>query len=93
MIINGIATNPKIKKDNNEPIKNKICILYFAQVNSLIFNENNGTIEVGKNADFILLGENPLEKLETLKEIKGVFYNNHYLNDIQLNEIRNNIGK
>jgi hypothetical protein len=42
MIIKGIATNPKTKKDNKEPIKNKICILYFAQVNSLIFNENKG---------------------------------------------------
>ena len=37
-----MATKPSSEKENNDPIKNKICILYFAQVNSFIFNENKG---------------------------------------------------
>lgn len=52
-----------------------------------LFHENYGTIEVGKNADFILTAQNPLENLETLKEIKGVFYNNIFLNEKELSEI------
>ncbi|CAM3668287.1 amidohydrolase family protein [Flavobacterium gelidilacus] len=92
-MISGFALFEEMKLYKKSGLSNydilKSSTLNFAK----LFNENYGTIEIGKNADFILLGENPLEKLETLKEIKGVFYNNFYLNESQLNEIRNNIEK
>lgn len=43
-----------------------------------------GTIEKDKAADFILVNENPLENLETLGNIQGVFYNNQFLNKSDL---------
>lgn len=67
---------------------NNYDILKTTTVNfASLFNENYGTIEVGKDADFILLDENPLENLKTLQNIKGVFYNNMFLNEIQLKKI------
>lgn len=47
-------------------------------------DENYGTIEVGKNADFILLKKNPLKNLEALKNIEGIFFDNQFLNKASL---------
>lgn len=53
------------------------------------FNDTTyGTIEEGKLADFILLNENPLEDLNTLQNIEGVFYNFQFLNKTDLEKLR-----
>ena len=54
------------------------------------FNESSyGTIETGKNADFILLNENPLDKLETLQSIQGLFFNSNFLDKKKLESLAN----
>lgn len=58
---------------------------------ALLFNENYGTIETGKNADFILLSQNPLNDLKALENVEAIFYNNHYLDQKQLNEIAKSV--
>jgi imidazolonepropionase-like amidohydrolase len=64
-------------------------ILKMATVHfSNLFNENYGTIEVGKNADFILLDTNPLEDLNALKKVQGVYYNYHFLDKKALDAMR-----
>lgn len=92
-MISGFALFEEMKLYKKSGLTNYDILKSSTKNFAKLFNENYGTIEVGKNADFILLTENPLEKLETLKNIKGVFYNNLYLSDAQLNEIRNNIEK
>lgn len=52
------------------------------------FEENYGTIDVGKDADFILLDANPLNDLSTLKNIEGVYYNQHFLDKNVLTAMR-----
>lgn len=46
-----------------------------------------GSIETGKNAEFILLEENPLESLEALESIQGVFHNANFLGKVELNKM------
>lgn len=58
---------------------------------ALLFNENYGTIETGKNADFILLSQNPLQDLNALENIEAVFYNKFFLDKMQLNEIAKSV--
>jgi hypothetical protein len=58
---------------------------------ALLFNENYGTIETGKDADFILLSHNPLQDLKALENIEAVFYNKFYLDKKQLNEIAKSV--
>lgn len=67
-------------------------ILKMATVNYAdFFNEEFGTIEVGKKGDFILINANPLEKLESIKSIEGIYYNQNYLNKDFLNELSQSI--
>ena len=64
-------------------------ILKMATVNfAHFFKENYGTIEVGKDADFLLLNSNPLEDLNVLKNIEGVYYNQHFLDKNTLTAMR-----
>lgn len=65
-------------------------ILQMATANfAEFFNENYGKLNVGKDADFIIIENNPLEDLKTLKNIKGVYYNQKYLDDKKLDLIKN----
>ena len=67
-------------------------ILKMATVNfSDFFKEDYGTIEAGKEADFILLNDNPLENINTLKTIEGVFFNENYLSKDALNKLSESI--
>lgn len=52
------------------------------------FKENYGELKVGKDADFIILENNPLEDLKTLKNVKGVYYNQKFLDDNKLSLIK-----
>lgn len=67
-------------------------ILKSATINfALLFNENYGIIEVGKDADFMLLSNNPLQDLKALENVNTVFYNSKYLDQKQLNEIAKSV--
>lgn len=64
-------------------------ILKMATINfSNFFKEDSGTIEVGKTADFILLNDNPLEDLYTLKKIDGLYFGNLFLDSEKLESMR-----
>lgn len=58
---------------------------------ALLFNENYGTIETGKDADFMLLSHNPLQDLKALENVNAVFYNNHYLDQKQLKDLADSV--
>ena len=65
-------------------------ILQMATVNFATFHkEYNGVIKVDKPADFIILDQNPLEDLQTLKNIKGVYFNFNYLDTKALEDMKN----
>lgn len=67
-------------------------ILQSATTNfALFFKENYGIIASGKDADFILVKENPLENLKALEQVEGVFYNKFYLDKEKLTEIAKSV--
>ncbi len=55
------------------------------------FKGNYGTIQVGKDADFLILNENPLTNLETLKNIEAVFFNTNYIDNNKLKKLSKSI--
>ena len=64
-------------------------ILQMATVNFAEFHkEYNGKIKTNKSADFIILEKNPLEDLQTLKNVKGVFHNYNYLDNKTLEDMK-----
>jgi hypothetical protein len=64
-------------------------ILQMATVNFAIFHkEDYGILALNKPADFIILDKSPLEDLQTLKNVKGVFFNNNYVDEKALEEMK-----
>lgn len=55
------------------------------------FNENFGTIEVNAEADFILLNNNPLESIDSLKNIEAIYFNNNYLDKGDIKKLSDSI--
>lgn len=67
-------------------------ILQMATTNfAQFYNEEFGVLKMGKNADFIILDKSPLENLESIKNVKGIYFNSNYISDEKLTEIRNNL--
>lgn len=90
-IVSGFGMLEEMKLYKKANLSN-FEILKIATTNfALLFNENYGTIETGKNADFILLSQNPLQNLNALENIEAVFYNKFYLDKKQLNEIAKSV--
>lgn len=58
---------------------------------AMLFNGNYGTIDTGKDADFILLSQNPLQDLKALENIEALYYNKFYLDKKQLNDIAKSV--
>lgn len=67
-------------------------ILKMGTINSAeFFKGNYGVIEVGEDADFLILNKNPLTNLNTLKNIDAVFFNTNYLDNKKLKELSKSI--
>ena len=67
-------------------------ILQMATSNFAVFFKGNyGLLSVGRDADFIILNENPLEELNTLTDIQGLFFNEKYLNNSDIKNIKNRL--
>jgi hypothetical protein len=67
-------------------------ILQMATTNyAQFFNENNGVLKVDNDADFIILEDNPLENIQTLKNVKGLYFNSNYLSEEKLMEMKANL--
>lgn len=91
-IIPGFGMMDEIKLYKKAGLSN-YDILKAGTINfSKYFNDiSTGSIEVGKTADFLIVTENPLEKIETLEKIEGIFYNNNYLDKKKLNDLTTSI--
>ncbi len=90
-IVSGFGMLEEMKLYQKAGLSN-FDILRSATANfALLFNENYGTIETGKDADFMLLSHNPLQDLKALENVNAVFYNNHYLDQKQLKDLADSV--
>ena len=55
------------------------------------FKENYGVLKTGKDADFIILDENPLENLQTIKQVKGLYYNQIFISETELTALKSKL--
>ncbi len=65
LISNGVNTSKALYSATTAPAK--------------LTKQNIGTIEVGKEADLLLLSKNPLEDINNTRAFELVFIDNHYL--------------
>lgn len=90
-IVSGFGMLEEMKLYQKAGLSN-FDILRSATTNfALLFNENYGTIETGKDADFMLVPHNPLQDLKALENVNAVFYNNHYLDQKQLKDLADSV--
>lgn len=59
---------------------------------ALGIDDELGTIELGKRADFILVDENPLQDARNMKKLSGVFHNSRWYDEKGLQQLQE-IGK
>lgn len=78
-MVNGFGVVEEMKLLKNAGLTNYQILEMTTRNFADFFNGNYGTIQKGKDADFLILNDNPLEKLETLHSIEGLFFNNNYL--------------
>lgn len=52
------------------------------------FKGNYGVLSVGIDADFIILEKNPLEELSTLTDIQGIYFNQKYMSNSDIKEMK-----
>ena len=60
---------------------------------ALDFKENDGDIALNKTANFIIVEKNPLDDLKALSKINGVFFNNHYYSQNDLEQLEQQLLK
>ncbi|MGX1024678.1 amidohydrolase family protein [Flavobacterium sp. CS20] len=90
-MVTGFGMLGEMKLLKNAELSN-FEILKMATVNYAdFFNENFGTIEVNAEADFILLNTNPLESIESLKNIEAIYFNNNYLDNGDIKKLSESI--
>lgn len=90
-MISGFGMLGEMKLLKNADLSN-LEILKMATINfSDFYNENYGTIEIGKDADFIVLSQNPIDNLNALKKVEGVFLNNNFLDKEVLNSLSKSV--
>jgi len=90
-MVTGFGMLGEMKLLKNAKLSN-FEILKMATVNYAdFFNENFGTIEVNAEADFILLNTNPLESIESLKNIEAIYFNNNYLDKDDIKKLSESI--
>lgn len=90
-MVAGFSVLGEIELLKNSKLSN-YEILKMATTNfAAFFKEDYGTIEEGKNADFILLNQNPLEDLRALKKVEGLYYNGQFLDAKNLEGLRLNL--
>jgi len=86
----GISTHLEIElmeKAGVSPIK----ILQAATINAataLRINDRSGSIDVNKIADLLVLSENPLKNLRTLSQPIAVIKSGQWLDELELNSLR-----
>lgn len=81
----GMVGEMKLLKESG---LSNLEILKMATVNfANFFNEDFETIETGRDADFIILNDNQLENLNSLKQIEGLFFNKNFLSLKALKEL------
>lgn len=90
-IVPGFGLFEEIKLYKKAGLSN-YDILRAATINyASLYKENYGKIEVGADADFMLLSSNPLEDIKALENIEAIYFNNQYLDKDKLNEIAKSV--
>lgn len=92
LIVPGFAYLDEMELFSKAGIDN-YKILKYATVDAANFLklENKGRIEIGKDADMVLLDKNPLEDIKNVRSIVGVMVNGKWLNKDYLTEQLNSL--
>lgn len=87
----GFAVHDEIESYVKAGLSN-FAALQTATVNPATYlgiDQRKGTIEVGQEADFVLLEKNPLEDIKNTRTIKAIYTHNKFYNREQLDKLLN----
>jgi imidazolonepropionase-like amidohydrolase len=94
-VIPGFSLHEELQELVNAGLTNyealRACTYNAAQC--LEISHKSGTIEKGKEADFILLSGNPLEDIKNTEKLEGVYVNKAWYSKDKLNSILSDIAE
>ncbi|MGB5819000.1 MAG: amidohydrolase family protein [Saonia sp.] len=90
-VVSGFSMHYEMESLSKLGISNADVLKYATETPASFINFNTGKIQVGYDADLVLLSKNPIESIKNTREIETVFFGNYTITKEQIKRLLSEI--